>query len=230
MGRVRTRTRSTDVLAGFSPPVPAALASRAAAASVDGPVGARPSASVVLVRDAVTAAGGVEVYLLHRHDRMAFAPSVAVFPGGGLEAVDATAADPLLACALRETEEETTVRLAGDDLVRWARWVTPEAEPRRYDTTFSLARTPAGQEAQDVSGETERAGWVLAADALAAREAGSLALMPPTWSILLELAAAADVASLLADADGREVSTVLPRLVAGLAEGAGWRYAYEVVG
>lgn len=227
MAAARTRTRSTDVLAAFAPPVPADLAARAAAASTAVPSGARPSGSVVLVRDATDARAGVKVYLLHRHDRMPFAPSVAVFPGGGLEEVDRALPDPVLACALRETEEETTVRLGDDALVRWARWVTPEPEPRRYDTTFFLARMPPSQEAQDVSGETERAGWVLASDAVAARDAGRLALMPPTWSILLELAAAADVASLLVDAEGRQVRAVLPRVVPG---GDGWRYAYEVVG
>jgi 8-oxo-dGTP pyrophosphatase MutT (NUDIX family) len=224
----RGRTRSTDVLAGFAPPVPEALARRAAAGADAGPPAVpRRSASVVLVRDA-DQRPGVEVYLLHRHARMAFAPSVAVFPGGGLDAVDLSGAgdtDPVLACALRETAEETTVRLAPEALVPWARWVTPVPEPRRYDTTFYLARVPADQEPADVSGETDDAGWAHAADALAARSEGRLALMPPTWSILLELEAAPDVATLLVAGEEREVRTVLPRVV---RDGAGWRFAYEV--
>ncbi len=222
-------TRSSDVLDGFAPPVPAALAARAEALERGGrPVEPRPSATVVLLRDAdADAAGaGVEVYLLHRHDRMPFAPSVAVFPGGGLDPVDATAADPVLACALRETAEETTVRLEAGALVPWARWVTPAAEPRRYDTTFYLARLPEGQEARDVSGETVHAAWTSADRALTAHRAGELVLMPPTWSVLREVAAAPDVATLLASGAGRRVETVLPRVV---RSDGGWRFTYEVL-
>ena len=73
-----------------------------------------------------------------------------------LARVDSTdegaAADPVRACALRETAEETGVRLDEDDLVPWAHWITPELEPRRYDTYFFLAGMPPDQEAQDVSG------------------------------------------------------------------------------
>ena len=223
------------MLDGFAPPVPGDVAARAAALADGGrPVAPRRSASVVLLRDGARpearAADGVEVYLMHRHDRMPFAPSVAVFPGGGLDPVDtsalAAAADPVLACALRETLEETTVRLAADALVPWARWVTPAAEPRRYDTTFYLAALPADQEARDVSGETVHAAWTSARQALEAREAGALVLMPPTWSILTELATAPDVATLLRAGLGRRVETVLPCVV---RHEDGWRFAYEVL-
>jgi 8-oxo-dGTP pyrophosphatase MutT (NUDIX family) len=234
VGTVPAR-RSGEVLDGFAPPVPADVAARAEAMAVGRrPVEPRRSASVVLLRDGarpgMDPARGVEVYLMHRHERMPFAPSVAVFPGGGVDAVDASpsaaAADPVLACALRETAEETTVRLDADALVPWARWVTPAAEPRRYDTTFYLAALPGGQEARDVSGETVRAAWTSVRQALADREAGDLVLMPPTWSILVELAAAPDVATLLRAGAGRQVETVLPRVV---RHEDGWRFAYEVL-
>lgn len=234
VGTVPAR-RSGEVLDGFAPPVPSDVASRAGAMAVGGrPVEPRRSASVVLLRDGagseVDPAGGVEVYLMHRHERMPFAPSVAVFPGGGVDPVDASpsaaAADPVLACALRETAEETTVRLDADALVPWARWVTPATEPRRYDTTFYLAALPGDQDARDVSGETVRAAWTPVRQALADRETGDLALMPPTWSILRELAAAPDVAELLRSGAGRRVETVLPHVV---RDDDGWRYAYEVL-
>ena len=46
------------------------------------------------------------------------------------------------------------------DLLRpWARWITPVAEPRRYDTRFFLAALPAGQRARDVGGEADEAAW-----------------------------------------------------------------------
>ena len=220
-------TRSGAVLDGFSAPVPDAMARRAAAYPASGgPVEPRLSASVILVRDAVGAAGGVEVYLLHRHSRMQFAPSMAVFPGGGLDPIDRDAPDPLRACACRETEEETGVRLTADALRPWAHWITPECEALRFDTVFYVAALPEGQVAADLSGETERADWLSAAEALAQRERGELSLMPPTWAMLTELAAAPDVEALLVAAQRRTIETILPRLV---PTGSGWAYAYEVL-
>jgi glyoxylase-like metal-dependent hydrolase (beta-lactamase superfamily II)/8-oxo-dGTP pyrophosphatase MutT (NUDIX family) len=48
----------------------------------DSPVVPRPAATVVLLRDAPT---GLEVFLQHRVQAMAFAPNVHVFPGGGVD-------------------------------------------------------------------------------------------------------------------------------------------------
>lgn len=192
---------------------------------------------MVLLRDATAGAAGadapeggadqgVEVYLLHRHTRMPFAPSVAVFPGGRIDPVDHGRPDPVLACACRETEEETGVRLDPDALRPWAHWITPECEPLRFDTYFYVARLPAAAEPADVSGETERAGWMPATAALAARDAGELALMPPTWSILIELAAAPNVASVLDAAADRRIETVRPRLVSTTT---GWVFDWQVL-
>ena len=65
------------------------------------------AASVILLRDGQA---GLETYLLHRHARMAFAPSMVVFPGGRVDEVDASDGDdPIRRCALRETSEETGV-------------------------------------------------------------------------------------------------------------------------
>ncbi|GAA1824824.1 NUDIX domain-containing protein [Microlunatus capsulatus] len=212
-------TRSLDVLARLDRRVPAALAARADTSAGE-PVAPRPSASVVLLREA--ADGGLETYLLHRHARMPFAPSVVVFPGGGVDPADA-GPDPRLACALRETAEETGVALVPGALRRWAHWVTPAVEPRRYDTLFYVAALPAGAEASDVSGETTRAGWDRPAAALAAADRGELVLMPPTRSVLLELADLPDLAAVAEAARDRVVETVLPVL---RRDGAGWVFVY----
>ena len=80
------------------------------------------------------------------------------------------------------------------ELRPWAHWVTPEFEPRRYDTHFFVAELPPGQRARDLSGETDRAEWTAPAAALAAERDGRIALMPPTLSILLELADCGSIA------------------------------------
>ena len=136
-------------------------------------------------------------------------------------------ADPLLACALRETREETGVDLAAEALVPWAHWTTPEIQPIRYDTSFYLAVLPAGQLAQDTSSETASAGWVTPFDAVNAYRAGSLQLMPPTLSILLELAELPSVAAAIEVGRDRVIEPVLPRVV---REAVGWVFRYPQPG
>lgn len=102
-------------------------------------------------------------------------------------------------------------RLRTDDFVAWAHWVTPPFEPRRYDTWFLAARMPAGQQVADVSGEADHSAWTTPAAALAADEAGTAALMPPTRVCLEELAAAGSVAAALTPRE--TLPRVEPRLV-----------------
>ena len=218
-------SRSLDVLARLDRRVPPAVAARAAEPPVP-PVPPRLSASVVLLREGPGGPGRtLETYLLHRHARMAFAPSVVVFPGGGVDTADA-GRDARLACALRETAEETGVVLAPGALRPWAHWVTPEVEPRRYDTRFFVAALPAGAEARDLSGETTHAGWRSPAAALAAAARGDLALMPPTASVLLELADLPDLAAVADAARDRVVEVVLPEV---RRDADGWVFAYPGV-
>ncbi|HET9874012.1 MAG TPA: NUDIX hydrolase [Propionibacteriaceae bacterium] len=202
---------SLRILQRLAPAVPDALARRVEAwTAADRPVQAAPSASVVLVRDR----GGLEVYLMQRHARMPFAPSMVVFPGGRVDAVDAAhPAGAIRGCALRETLEETGVQLADDDLLPWAHWITPEPEPRRFDTEFFAAVLPPGQDPADISGETDRAGWSSPEDALAAVRRGDFAMMPPTLSIVMELAEAGNVSAVLDAARDRIIRPVLPQVI-----------------
>ncbi|MEH0935979.1 NUDIX hydrolase, partial [Micromonospora psammae] len=67
--------------------------------------------------------------------------------------------------------------LRSDLLLPWSRWITPEFEPRRFDTYFFLALLPAGQRTRDVSGEADHTMWIRPADALARAEAGELTML-----------------------------------------------------
>jgi 8-oxo-dGTP pyrophosphatase MutT (NUDIX family) len=94
------------------------------------------------------------------------------------------------------------------DLLRpFAHWITPDVEPKRFDTRFFLAELPAGQVCRDVGGEADERLWVRVSDAL---EQG-LTLLPPTHASLLDLGPYPDVRSAL-DAP-REVTLVAPKLV-----------------
>ncbi|HET8658543.1 MAG TPA: NUDIX hydrolase [Micromonosporaceae bacterium] len=108
---------------------------------------------------------------------------------------------------------EQRLALRGDLLAPWARWITPEFEPRRFDTYFFLARLPAGQRTRDVGGEADHTVWTSPSAALARLAAGEIAMLPPTIVVLRELAAYSDVDSALAAAAGRDAATpVMPRL------------------
>lgn len=85
------------------------------------------------------------------------------------------------------------------DLLRpWARWVTPEHEPRRYDARFLVAALPPGEAARDVGGEADQAAWVAASSAVEQHHAGRMAMLPPTLVALEEVAGHPDVAAVLA--------------------------------
>ncbi|WP_026184862.1 NUDIX hydrolase [Salinispora vitiensis] len=100
--------------------------------------------------------------------------------------------------------------LRSDLLLPWSRWITPEFEPRRFDTYFFVARLPAGQRTRDVSGEADRTLWISPADACAA---GELTMLPPTLVTLGQVAACRDLAGVIAAAATRDPATpVLPRL------------------
>ncbi len=89
-------------------------------------------------------------------------------------------------------------RLALDVLVPFAHWVTPEVEPRRFDTRFFLARVPPGQEPSHDERETVDGVWMSPAQALDRCRRGKIILPPPTWRTLDDLSAHASVEEALA--------------------------------
>ncbi|WP_406040303.1 NUDIX domain-containing protein [Micromonospora sp. NBC_00898] len=103
--------------------------------------------------------------------------------------------------------------LRSDLLLPWSRWITPEFEPRRFDTYFFVALLPEGQRTRDVSGEADHTMWIRPADALARAEAGDLTMLPPTLVTLAQVAAAGDLAGVARAAAGRDAANpVTPHL------------------
>ena len=100
------------------------------------------------------------------------------------------------------------------DLLRpWAHWITPELEPRRYDTRFFVAALPPGQHTRDVGGEADATMWLTPAEAIDLHERGELDMLPPTIITLRELAEYATTSEVLSAAAGRDIAPVLPRIV-----------------
>ncbi|ARZ68802.1 NUDIX hydrolase [Streptomyces albireticuli] len=107
--------------------------------------------------------------------------------------------------------------LRSDLLGGWARWITPEFEPRRYDTWFFVAALPEGQRTRNASTEADRVEWIRPAEAAAGYDRGELLMMPPTISTLRSLLPYGSVEEALAAAGDRDLTPVLAR--ARLVEG-----------
>jgi 8-oxo-dGTP pyrophosphatase MutT (NUDIX family) len=144
-------------------------------------------------------------------------------PAGGPAVSDADTADwEAVRQALLAREVSLAQVLSGRglavraDLLRpWAHWITPEVEPRRYDTRFFVAAVPPGQHARDVSGEADEAAWLGPQDALAEHAAGTRTMLPPTLVTLADLTPFGTVQAVLAGAPPRPVSPVLPTVEIG---------------
>jgi 8-oxo-dGTP pyrophosphatase MutT (NUDIX family) len=104
--------------------------------------------------------------------------------------------------------------LRADLLTPWARWITPEISPRRFDTWFFAAALPSGQLAGLAGvgpGESDSGIWWQPAAALEAARTGEITLLPPTAVTLAELAAYEDVAGILGER--RVITPLMPTVV-----------------
>lgn len=208
----------------------------------------RRASTVMVLRDGDT---GSEVFMQRRVASMAFAPSMWVFPGGGVDPRDADADVPwagpspqdwaqrmdvprgvaveLLCAAVREVFEECGVLLAGpasdrvladvtgaawqqhraallakdvslshlladeglllrsDLLSLQDHWLTPQFEPKRYDTYFFAALLPRGQVADDQTTEADVSRWVRPGELLADLAEGRARMLAPTSTNLQRL-------------------------------------------
>ncbi len=161
------------------------------------------AATVILLRDPY------EVLMVRRNPELVFMGGFWVFPGGKVEAADASPE----AAARRELAEEAGIWLrAGAEMIPFARWITPEGLPRRFDTHFFLADAAEAVDSQVVTvdgSEIVAARWV---DPRAVLDDGS-ALAFPTVKQLEQLSAFSDKDTLMAASRGREITPVQPVIV-----------------
>ncbi|WP_033321754.1 NUDIX hydrolase [Streptomyces yerevanensis] len=101
--------------------------------------------------------------------------------------------------------------LRSDLLGAWTRWITPEFEPRRYDTWFFVAALPEGQRTRNVSTEADSTVWIRPGEAADAYDKGDLLMMPPTIATLRQLRSYATAAEALAAAPERDLAPVLAK-------------------
>ena len=99
-----------------------------------------------------------------------------------------------------------------NELQPLSRWITPESEPVRFDTTFYVARAPEGQEAAHDQTEAVAAAWFTAEGALAAAAEGRIRLAPPTARTIEGLAELRSVEEALSQVQQRPPPVILPIL------------------
>lgn len=108
--------------------------------------------------------------------------------------------------------------LRTDLLGVWDGWLTPIFEPKRYRTWFFVADLPEGQITRDVSSESDQVVWKPARTAADEADAGTLAMLPPTYLTCLEIGQHASVSEVMDAAEGRTVEMFMPE-VEPLGEG-----------
>lgn len=167
---------------------------------------AEPASTVVIARPANS---GFEVLLMQRSSTMAFAPNMAVFPGGKVDQKDHEFPDPFIACAIREVHEEVGLKLAS--LVALDHWITPEVEPLRYDVRFYLSIVEEDVEGALVTTEAHNILWLTPAQAHARSLDGSLPMLRPTQIALAELDRCKNLEELTDFARARDIAPRLPR-------------------
>lgn len=122
--------------------------------------------------------------------------------------------------------EERDLVLRADLLGAWAHWITPEFEPRRFDTRFFVAALPEQDLTHTHGSEADASFWIDVTAAVSGAEQETIAMMAPTRHNLELLAAAGPdgVAQVVAGAE-RKIPTIQPRVFE--ADGELWMTSVE---
>lgn len=108
---------------------------------------------------------------------------------------------------------ELDVKLDLDALSVFARWITPEMMPKRFDTWFYVGAAPADQLALCDGWETVDAEWIAPSEALRLAALGERKVIFPTRMNLQLLAEAQGAGDAVKRAQARPLVTVEPKLV-----------------
>jgi 8-oxo-dGTP pyrophosphatase MutT (NUDIX family) len=115
--------------------------------------------------------------------------------------------------ALRELLQQRGMQLDLEALHPFARWVTPDAEARRYDARFFVAVAPLGQTGAHDEHETMASFWATPAEVLRRWDAGEVQVAPPTHRTLALLANCETTDDVIALANNSCLDPICPRLV-----------------
>jgi 8-oxo-dGTP pyrophosphatase MutT (NUDIX family) len=111
-----------------------------------------------------------------------------------------------------EVVRDLDCRLDLDALTVFARWITPNMMPKRFDTWFYAVNAPADQLAACDGRETVDAEWIAPSEVLRLAEAGERKVIFPTRMNLQLLAEASSAGDAVARAAARTLVTVTPQM------------------
>ena len=114
---------------------------------------------------------------------------------------------------LAEFIKKARVTFNVDDLVPFARWVTPKIYTKRFDTRFFLAKMPINQSATPDQQEIVDAVWVKPIDFI---EKFKETMMYPTLMNLKLLGRSRSVEEAITHARNRKIVTVEPKIINGV--------------
>ncbi|HEV8636577.1 MAG TPA: hypothetical protein VG370_20345 [Chloroflexota bacterium] len=115
-------------------------------------------------------------------------------------------------------------------LTYFSHWITPEGQPRRFDTRFFVGALPPDQSASHCGDETCDGVWIAPRAALGRAAAGDFPLVVPTRMHLERLTPFRALDDLLATAATKPIRTVLPGRAAGSDDGRWWSQSDQARG
>jgi len=186
----------------------------------------QPAATVILLRPNNSPTEKIneafEVLLLQRNSSLDFASSQWVFPGGKIEAEDASNQHQPLAiakqAAVRESAEEAGITLDADSFHYFAHFTGPSGEKKRFSTWFLLGGLSEHQDIKIDDSEIVAYQWLSPSAALMQHKKGQLKLFPPTFWSLQQLLCYRDIEQALQAAQIQETSDQVPHFKPRLAK------------
>ncbi len=115
--------------------------------------------------------------------------------------------------SFNEALKHLSCRIDGSSIEYLAHWITPEREPRRFDTRFFAARVQTDAEPIFDPREMTEARWLSPKEALARNQGGTLPMIFPTIDTLQRLADYTTVGDALRGIGGVSIPTLMPKLV-----------------
>lgn len=106
--------------------------------------------------------------------------------------------------------EQHDLRLACDQLVPFAHWITPDMMPKRFDTHFFIAEAPTDQVALHDGHESVDSVWITPKDAIAGAASRRYTVIFPTLRQVEKLGHSASPADAIAQAKRSHIVTVTP--------------------
>ncbi|MEM7747082.1 MAG: NUDIX hydrolase [Pseudomonadota bacterium] len=113
---------------------------------------------------------------------------------------------------MADVMEAEGLRLALDELVPFAHWITPIGLPKRFDTQFFLARAPHDHALAHDGNEAVDSVWITPQQALADADTGRRTLIFATTLNLDKVGRSETVSDALEAARQEQIVTVLPKV------------------